>query len=166
MPGPSYMRKWSGLPSRIALLLGIGAMTATAAPQSEARSVVPSEPPQVPQHSAANFGEVQLWSEGGRIYLSEASGEPRQLRLGDTAEARALRELLERHGATAATPHIMRHRIILVGGGGMGIPPDPTSAPQRPASRTGHDATAPSRSRRGEDASAAVTPARRGEQER
>jgi hypothetical protein len=112
--------KWVVLPSRIALLLGLGAMSAAGAKAAATPAVPGGEPTRVPQQSAADFGDVRIWSEAGRIYLSEAGGDARELRLGDSAEARTLRDLLDRSGATAAAPQILPHRLVLVGGGGAG----------------------------------------------
>lgn len=122
MPLPSSARKWFGLPSRIALLLGIGAISAAASGQADAAPVDQGRDlTRVPQQSVKTFGELRVWSDGGRIYLSESGGEARELPLGDTAEARHLRQLLERDGAVAGAPFVLQHRIILVGGGGEGF---------------------------------------------
>jgi hypothetical protein len=122
MPVPPYVRKWFGLPSRIAVLLGIGAISAAASGQAEARPVdLENRLAGVPQQSVKRFGEMHVWSDGGRIYLSESGGAARELPLGDTAEARHLRQLLERDGAVAGAPQVLQHRIILVGGGGNGF---------------------------------------------
>jgi hypothetical protein len=118
---PSSLRKWLCLPSRIALLLGVGALSATAAEAAVAEAHLGDGLMRVPQQSAKNFGEVRIWSEAGRIYVSEAGKDPQELPLGDTAEARHLRQLLERDGAAAASPRVLHDRIILVGGGGEGI---------------------------------------------
>ena len=63
-----------------------------------------------------SFGELRVWSEDGRIYLAEPGKPAQELRLGDTVEARHLRQLLERDGATAGIaracvrPHDPRRR--------------------------------------------------------
>jgi hypothetical protein len=61
-----YARKWFSLPSRLALLLGIGAISATgakaAAPLDQA-----DQPTRVPQQSVKVFGELRVWSDGGRV---------------------------------------------------------------------------------------------------
>lgn len=121
MPLSKRARKWFGWPSRTALLLGIGAVSAAGGAQADAASLDRSDASaRVPQQSVADFGEVRIWSDAGRIYVSEQGREARELRLGDTAEARNLKALLESSGATAAAPQTVPHRIILVGGGGMG----------------------------------------------
>ena len=115
------------LPSRIALLLGFGALSVSGAQASVAESDLANNVTRVPQQSAKSFGELAIWSDGGRIYVSEAGGPPQELRLGDTAEARELRTMLEGDGGTAGLPQILLKRIILVGGGGDGFhwaPPD------------------------------------------
>ena len=115
------LAKWLRLPSRIAVLLGMGALSATGASPAIAQPDPGNGPTRVPQQSAKNFGEVLIWSEEGRIYLAEAGKPGEELRLGDTFEARHLRQLLEQHGATASARRVLLNRIILVGGGGCGF---------------------------------------------
>ena len=123
------------LPSRVALLLGFGALSVSGAQANVAESDLANNVTRVPQQSAKSFGQLAIWSDGGRIYVSEAGGPPQELRLGDTAEARQLRSMLERDGGTAGLPQILLNRIILVGGGGDGFhwaPPErgrPTDPP-------------------------------------
>jgi hypothetical protein len=119
---------------RIALLLGIGAISAAGARPDAAPVGVGGEPMRVPQQSAKSFGELLIWSDGGRIYVAERGQQARELQLGDTAEARHLRELLERDGATADRPRILPDRMILVGGGGTGfhgVPADKSATPDK-----------------------------------
>jgi len=85
----------------------------------------------VPQQSVKTFGELSIWSEGGHVYVAEPGAQTQKLAFGDTLEARRLRELLERAGATASSPCALRDRIILVGGGGEGFHWTPV---RRPAS--------------------------------
>src|SRR6266446_2254777 len=127
--------KWLRLPSRVALLLGLGALSAAGARAD--MQEIGSDPAPVPQQSAKSFGEVHVWNDDGRIFVAESGRETQELRLGDTAEARYLRELLERNGAVADSPYVLQDRMILVGGGGKGIsgghwqrvePPDITRA--------------------------------------
>jgi hypothetical protein len=113
--------KWLRLPSRIAVLLGMGALSTTGAQPAMAEPELGNGPMRVPQQSAKTFGEVLIWSEGGRIYLSESGNQAQELRIGDTPQARHLRELLEREGAAAESPHVLQHRLILVGGGGSAV---------------------------------------------
>jgi hypothetical protein len=134
---PSFAQKWIGLSGRIALLLGIGAFSATGG-KADATPLGDGQlPTRVPQQSAKNFGEMRIWCEGNRIFLSESGGEVRELPFGDTAEARRLRELLQRDGAVAGEPQVLPHRLILVGGGGNGFawtPPQQTTNPATGAS--------------------------------
>jgi hypothetical protein len=132
----SRMRQLLRLPSRIAMLFGLGAMSVAAA------HAAPSGEPQpagdrLPQQSAKSFGDLRVWRDGDRLFAAEPGKAPEELRLGDTAEARALRELLARAGASAASPIELRDRLILVGGGGLGthwspqdklVPPDNATA--------------------------------------
>lgn len=125
MAMPQGVRAWLSLPSisRVALMLGLGALSAGTTP-AEAATAEPAA--RVPQQSVASLGELRLWSEGERIFVSERGGEARELRLGDTAAARRLRDLLERAGANADAPQIVQDRIILVGGGGQGYSWNPS----------------------------------------
>src|SRR6478672_10659923 len=113
--------KWLRFPSRIAVLLGMGALSTTGAPPAIAEPELGKGPMRVPQQSAKSFGEVLIWSEGGRIYFSESGNEAQELRIGDTPQARHLRELLEREGAVAESPRVLQHRLVLVGGGGSAV---------------------------------------------
>jgi hypothetical protein len=114
---PASMRDWLRRPGRITLTLGLGALAATAPEAAEAEFHLD----RVPQQSVKAFGELSIWSEGGDIYVSEPGTQTQKLALGDSPEARRLRELLELDGATAASPRALRDRIILVGGGGDGF---------------------------------------------
>ena len=141
---PNSLRGWLNLPSRIALLLGLGALSAAGA-----RADNPSDAARVPQQSAKAFGDLLVWSEHGRIFVAEAGQPAEPLELGDSAETQRLLLLLEQEGATAATPHVLRDRIILVGGGGAGAhwpsgrPDAPPPAPT-PATTNDGSANAPS----------------------
>jgi hypothetical protein len=118
----SSIREWWRLPSRIALLLGVGALSAAGA-KAEPGAGLHRAPDdgRIPQQSAKSFGDIAVWVENGRIFVSEAGGTAEELQLGDTAEARHLRQMLERDGATAAAPRRLRDRVILVGAGGAGV---------------------------------------------
>jgi hypothetical protein len=135
---PSSMHDWLRLPSRIALLLGLGALSIAGAKAGTGGESDPGrDGARVPQHSAKAFGDLMIWSEGGRIYTSEAGKPAEELHLGDTAEADILRQLLGREAATAATPRVLRDRVILVGDGGAGLhwesqKVDPPSKPRAP----------------------------------
>ena len=121
MPVFRHVRKWVGLPSRLALLLGVGALSAAGVRADAATIEQGQQPPRMPQRSVANFADLRIWSAGGRVYLSDCGAEATELRLSDTAEARRLRDLLERHGATEAGAGIRLDRMILAGGGGDGF---------------------------------------------
>ena len=125
------MREWLGGPSRIAMLLGAGALSIAVA-----RADTVNQPPiddadaLLPQHSAKPFADLIIWQEDGRVFLAEAGQPAEELRLGNTAEADWLCQQLQQHGATADKPHVIGDRIILVGGGGCGFdwaPPGKTS---------------------------------------
>src|ERR1700722_6261417 len=119
---PSSMRDWLRLPSRIAMLLGLGALSVAGAEAGIGGSV-PSghDGAPIPQHGAKAFGDLLIWSDQGRIYVSEAGKPAEELHLGATPEADLLRQLLAREGATAAAPQALHDRIILVGAGGAGL---------------------------------------------
>lgn len=130
---PPWMRGRLRLPSRIALLLGFGALSAAGAQANATEVDTSSKPERVPQQSGKAFGELAVWTEEGRVYVSESGKPAQELSLGNTAEAAYLRELLERDGANAASPHLVPDRIILVGGGGSGIGWVPADRSQAPA---------------------------------
>jgi hypothetical protein len=91
MPVSWSLSRWMRLPSRIALLLGLGALSASAVQANTAEVNAGNAPLRVPQQSAKSFGDLLIWNDGGRIYLSESGKEAEELRLGDTAEARHLK---------------------------------------------------------------------------
>lgn len=105
-----FMRRWRRLPGRAALLVGLGALSATGA-----RADTPAPPP------GTGAGDLQLHSEGGRIWLAEGSGELHELALGDTAEARRLKELIEARESAGNLAPLRLRPTILAGGGGMGF---------------------------------------------
>jgi len=119
MPMRTELRKRLRLPRRIALMFGIGAISAVGA-NADGPPPDDAGPARIPQQSVKAFGDVRVWSEDGRIFLMESDGTVQELALGDTPEALHLRRLLEDGGAVADDPQIMQHRIILVGGGGAG----------------------------------------------
>ena len=111
MRGFCKMRKWLRLPSRIGLLVGLGALSAAGA-----RADIPA----VTQASySPGLGELLIRVEAGRIYISEGGRDFRELLLGDTADAHLLRELLAGTDGTA----IPLHPLILAGAGGDGFAP-------------------------------------------
>jgi hypothetical protein len=129
MPALTWLHKWRGLPSRLALLLGVGALSAAGAEADATPAGRDQQPMRVPQQSVKAFGEMRIWSDDGRVYLSESGGDARELSLGDTPEARHLKELLQHQGAVSAAPQVLQHRLILVGGGGDGFHWGPTAKP-------------------------------------
>lgn len=114
-------RRWLRPPGWLALLFGAGALSVSGAETAIAEPHLGDGLMRVPQQSVKNFGEVLVWTDAGRIYFSESGREPQEIRLGETPEASRLRRLLEREAATAASPRILKHRMILVGGGGEAI---------------------------------------------
>lgn len=116
----SLWRRWLRLPGRLALLFGAGALSVAGAETAVAAPHLSDGPIRVPQQSGKSFAEVLVWSEAGRIYFFESGRGPQELQLGNTPEARHLRQLLESEAATGVSPRVLKHRMILVGGGGMG----------------------------------------------
>jgi hypothetical protein len=137
------------LPSRIALLLGLGALSVSAAQANTAEVNGGNGPLRVPQQSAKSFGDLLIWNDGGRIYVSEPGKEAEELRFGDTAEARHLKQLLEHDGAAADAPRALPHRLILVGSGGDGFhwdrsrQPDSSDKTGNPTTTRGSDRVVP-----------------------
>ena len=134
------VRKWLRLPSRVALILGLGALS-TAGAGADAQASQPAS------------GDVLLRSDGGKIYLSEG-GRETELRLGATPQRDRLLRLLEEHGP-AGVKLDPDPRLIMSGGGGAGFslwdikkpvtdkaapaPPDPpqmTTPPSSPEQRS------------------------------
>ncbi len=120
MPIPRSLKRWLRLPSRLTLVLGLGALATTGA-----RADAPDEGNQ------SAFGGVLIRSEGGKIYLSEG-GRETELQLGPTAQRDHLLQLLEEHGSGGVKLD-SDPRLIMSGGGGSGF----TWVPQR------SDTTAP-----------------------
>jgi hypothetical protein len=139
MRGFRAMGKWLRLPGRIGLLVGLGALSAAGA-RADVSATSPSN------HSPG-FGGLLIRAETGRLYVSEGGREFRELDLGDTAEARRLRELLSgTEGAAISLP-----ALILAGAGGSGFDwtaPSGAESTARPADRrrgnTGRPATSSS----------------------
>ena len=108
MPASRYWKGWLGLPSRVALSLGLGAATV-----ASVRADAPGD------HERTGRSDVLIRSEGGRIYLSEGGTET-ELRLGETLERDRLLRLLLDHGP-AGVKLDLDPRIIMSGGGGSGF---------------------------------------------
>jgi hypothetical protein len=156
----SFAQKWLGLSSRIALLFGVGALSA-AGVKAEAAPIDDGKHPGVPQQSTGNSNEMRIWSDGGRIYLSEAGGAARELQLGDTPQARRLSQLLQQEGAVAGSPKVFPHGILLAGGGGSGFqwsPPRQTANSAEPAAAPGRTSAKPGTSAQAVTPDAPKTP--------
>jgi hypothetical protein len=128
MKMPNSIGQWLRLPSRIALILGMGALSTTAA-----RADAPE------QGNLAPFGDMLVRSEGGRIFLSEG-GQETELRLSATPQRDRLLRLLEEHGPGGVKLD-RDPRLIMSGGGGSGfslrdivnsVTSEPKPAPQDP----------------------------------
>jgi hypothetical protein len=117
----SAMRRMLWPPSRIALLLGLGALSVSTGKADTGPGAFPAHDDlRVPQQSARTIADLLIWQDEGRVYLSEMGKPAEELHLSDTAEADLLRGVLQREGATATAPRVLHDRIILVGGGGAG----------------------------------------------
>jgi hypothetical protein len=141
--------RWLRLPSRIALILGMGALS-TAGARADAPEIGPGA-----TVSPAGRGDLSIRSEGVNIYLSEGGGEFREVPLGDTSEARHLRQLLDRSDVAAGPAGLRLSPTLLAGGGGSGFhwnpfekarPPDKKAAPDQaiPADKAGTQLKPPS----------------------
>src|SRR5437763_9970553 len=125
-----------GMPKSLALLLGLGALSAAGAGAEAAPIQRDGQIAQPGEQTADTFAGSRIWSDAGRIYLSEHGRDPRELRLGDTPEARRLRELLQLGGATGPASAARLDRMILAGAGGCGFdwaPPAQSAVPARTA---------------------------------
>ena len=101
MPKPPT-QSWLRLPTRLALLLGLGAFPASGASADK--------PPPQP-------GEVSIRTQAGTIYLSENGGEFRALAVRDKEQLQRLERLLRAHrgGELRLSP------TMLAGAGGSGF---------------------------------------------
>jgi hypothetical protein len=106
MPIPRSLRRWLRLPGRVALILGLGALSTAGA-----RAGTPD------QGCDTARGDLLIRSVGGKIYLSERGREFQLLRLSDTPAARHLRQLVEPRD----TVDLQAKSTILAGGGGSGF---------------------------------------------
>jgi len=108
MPMAHRLRQWLRLPGRAALILGLGAMSTAGA-----RADTPD------QAHGAPFGDLQIRSEGEKIFLSEG-GQETELQLSATPQRDHLLRLLEEHGP-AGVRLDPDPRLIMSGGGGSGF---------------------------------------------
>ncbi len=122
MSKPRSLPRWLRLPGGVALVLGLGALSAPAAQASAPETRMP-----------AGLGDTLIRSENGKIYLSEG-GRETELRLGATPERDRLLRLLEEHGP-AGIKLDRDPRLIMSGGGGTGFSLWETkkSTPDKPA---------------------------------
>ena len=128
MPTQRSLRGWFRLPGRIALILGLGALSTAGARADAAEG-----------HQRADLGDVLIRAGGGKIYLSE-SGRETELRLSATPQRDHLLRLLQQHGAPGVKLD-RDPRLIMSGGGGTGfslwdtkkpVTNKPAPAPQDP----------------------------------
>jgi hypothetical protein len=141
-------REWMRLPGRLALILGLSALSTAGAR---------ADTPEQPQRGAV--GDLLIRSEGGKIFLSEGSRDFRELQLRDTAVARRLRQLLENRNRAEGAAHLRPDSTMMASGGGSGFywwwrpadkadrpvkpeNPDKSGTPQNPAAPGKTDATA------------------------
>ena len=103
---PHCMHRWLRLPGRIALILGLGALSTTGAPADAGASQAAS-------------GDTLIRSDGGKIYLSEG-GRETELRLSATPQRDRLLRLLEEYGP-AGVKLDRDPRLIMSSGGGSGF---------------------------------------------
>jgi hypothetical protein len=104
---PRIANRWLRLPGRIALILGLGALSTAGARADSA------------QADGSALGNAMVRTEGGKIYLSEG-GRETELRLSATPQRDHLLRLLEEHGpAGIKLDH--NPRLIMSGGGGTGF---------------------------------------------
>ena len=108
MPASRSWKEWLRLPSRLALMLGLGA-----AAVAGARADAPAD------YERTGQGDVLIRSEGEKIYLSEGGTES-ELRLSATPQRDHLLRLLEEHGP-AGVKLDPDPRLIMSGGGGAGF---------------------------------------------
>ena len=107
---PRSLRRWSRLPGRVALILGLGALSTAGA-----RADTPD------QSRQAALGDLLIRSVDGKIYLSEGGQEFRLLQLSDTPAARHLKQLVESRMGTWGTVDLRAKSTVLAGGGGSGF---------------------------------------------
>jgi hypothetical protein len=121
MRGTVSLRRRLRLPSQVALLLGLGALSAAGARADTGLDQPGAGPAPLARGDQASAGEVLIRTEGGRIYLSERGGEFQELRLGNIPEAHLLKQLLDGVDAAAGSTGIRLSPVILAGNGGEGF---------------------------------------------
>jgi hypothetical protein len=120
MPVSGSVCRWLRLPSRVALLFGLGALSAAAARADTGDHRPGALVGATSQDAQPAPGEVLIRSEAGRIYLSEGGGALHELSLADTVETRRLRQLLDTDGAANAAG-VRLDPMLLAGDGGAGF---------------------------------------------
>jgi len=142
---PGSIRKWLHFPSRIGLMVGLGALSAAGA-QADATAA---------QDNGNLAQNLRIRLEGGQVYISERGSDFRKLPLGDSAETRQFVQLLK--SANSSEVEANSREIILAGAGGGGFhwaPANTTDsrgnrgatspvAPRKPSSPTGIKQPAP-----------------------
>jgi len=106
MPIPRSLKHWLRLPGRLALILGMGALS-TAGARADA--------PDLANRPA--FGDLQIRSAGGKIYFSQGGQEFQELRLSATPQRDRLLRLLEEHGPARVKLDRDPHLLMSSGGG-------------------------------------------------
>jgi len=122
---PRSSREGFRVPGRLALILGLSALSAAAA-----RADTPE------QAQRGTVGDLLIRSEGEKIFLSEGGRDFRELQLRDTAAARRLRELLEDRNRPEGA-HLRLNSTMMASGGGSGFlwwwrPADKADRPVKP----------------------------------
>jgi hypothetical protein len=144
MPFPSSAKNWWRLPGRLALLMGFGALSATSAEAcltrdaADLRGLATGSAAPQPGGSVTHSGSV-LRIRGGAIEIAEGGGAFRDLRLGNTTEARHLKQLLQNNSAARGEGGTWLEPTILAGSGGSGFHWSPVPADS-------HDVAPPARS--------------------
>ncbi len=127
MANTAHSNKWARLPGRLALLLGLGALSAGAA---RADTGAPPPDPGASRNHAAALGDAVIRAQGDRIYLSQRGEEFYRLPLADTPETRRLLALL--HASDPASDGLRLRPTLFAGDGGAGFHWTPSHEPKRP----------------------------------
>ena len=114
------LMRWLRLPSRVALLLGLGALSAAGARADPAQDQPGGGIAPIAHGDRASLDGLLIRAEGSRLYVAEGGGEFQELRLGDIPEALLVQQLIERSGEAAATG-IRLTPMRLAGSGGAGF---------------------------------------------
>jgi hypothetical protein len=104
--------RWLRLPSRIAMLCGLGALSMAGAALPTAGAAA--------ERGQPGPRDLQLRTDAGRIYLAEGGGEFSELSLPGAAHSRLLR-LLREHGDAFGQAPVALRPMMLAGAGGNSI---------------------------------------------